>query len=214
MNEPLQDLRSGRTQAERSRETIDRLRSATLELIAERGYAGTSTSEVARRAGVSRGALLHHFPRKIDLIADVACHFWGQASAHLRRIANAIDTGETDMAGVVEDMWATVFRQEAARMTVDLFSASVVDPELRVRIEAPIEALFADYDRIAKEAFSAAGLETRQRLALIHVATCALRGLRMQEMMQADAASILAARAALVDLFETYLAQHSSEPQA
>ncbi|MEM9782719.1 MAG: TetR/AcrR family transcriptional regulator [Pseudomonadota bacterium] len=198
-------VRTQRTQEERSRETIDRLRAAVLSVIAERGYVGCSTTEVARRAGVSRGALLHHFPRKVDLIADAAAHFWGEASAHLRRIGDALDGEKTDVAAFVEDMWTTVFRQEAARMTIDLVSASLVDAELRGRIEPLLDDLFEEYDRVATEAFAAAGLETRQRLALVHVATCALRGLRMQEMMQGNRQNILAARAALVILLETYL---------
>jgi AcrR family transcriptional regulator len=48
--------------------TRDRLLSATLESLHERGYSGTSTQEVCRRAGVSRGTLLHHFPTRIDLL--------------------------------------------------------------------------------------------------------------------------------------------------
>ena len=41
-----------------------RLLEATVELLVERGYAGTSTTLVSERAGVSRGAQLHHFPTK------------------------------------------------------------------------------------------------------------------------------------------------------
>lgn len=208
MDHPAPSSPVRRTQTERTRETVDRLRAATLSVISERGYAGTSTTEVARRAGVSRGALLHHFPLKIDLIADVAGHFWGEASANLKRIADRIDSNDTDMAGLVDDMWETVFRSASARMTVDLVSASLVDEELRGRIETHLKTLLESYERIAAEAFSTAGLEIRQRLALVQVATCALRGLRMQEMMRHDPEGSRAARAALVDLIETYLAKH------
>ena len=47
-----------------------RLLEATVELLVDKGYAGTSTTLVSERAGVSRGAQLHHFPTKQDL--DVA----------------------------------------------------------------------------------------------------------------------------------------------
>ncbi|MDG1484010.1 MAG: TetR/AcrR family transcriptional regulator [Myxococcota bacterium] len=52
----------------RAEATRARLLSATLESLHERGYSGTSTQEVCRRAGVSRGTLLHHFPTRIDLL--------------------------------------------------------------------------------------------------------------------------------------------------
>ena len=63
-----------RTQAERTAETTAKLLDATADCLVERGYAGTSTVEVCRRAGVSRGALVHHFPSKDDLVA-AAVHF-------------------------------------------------------------------------------------------------------------------------------------------
>ena len=52
----------------RAEATRSRLLSATLQSLHERGYSGTSTLEVCRRAGVSRGTLLHHFPTRTDLL--------------------------------------------------------------------------------------------------------------------------------------------------
>jgi AcrR family transcriptional regulator len=50
-----------RSQAERSAATRDALLDATIVCLVEDGYANTTTSRVAERAGVSRGAHLHHF---------------------------------------------------------------------------------------------------------------------------------------------------------
>ena len=50
-----------RTQAERTTSMRMRLIGATIESLVERGYAHTTAVEVCRRAGVTRGALLHHF---------------------------------------------------------------------------------------------------------------------------------------------------------
>lgn len=52
----------------RAEATRASLLSATLQSLHERGYSGTSTQEVCRRAGVSRGTLLHHFPTRTDLL--------------------------------------------------------------------------------------------------------------------------------------------------
>lgn len=61
-------------QEERSRVMRARLLEATVELLVERGFAGTSTTLVSERAGVSRGAQLHHFPTKNDLVVAAVEH--------------------------------------------------------------------------------------------------------------------------------------------
>src|SRR5437868_11199266 len=63
-----------RTNAERSAATQTRLLDATIECLVELGWAGTSTTEVVRRAGVSRGAQVHHFPAKEDLVLAAIEH--------------------------------------------------------------------------------------------------------------------------------------------
>jgi AcrR family transcriptional regulator len=60
-----------RTQAERRETTRAALLAAARELFAERGHAGVGTEEIVRRAGVTRGALYHHFRGKDDVFRAV-----------------------------------------------------------------------------------------------------------------------------------------------
>src|SRR5262245_11831889 len=57
-------VRKARTQQERRDQTRGRILDAAVESLIEAGVAGTTTLEVQKRADVSRGALLHHFPSK------------------------------------------------------------------------------------------------------------------------------------------------------
>jgi AcrR family transcriptional regulator len=60
-----------RTQAARSAATRDALIAAARRLFAERGYGEVGTEEIVRAAGVTRGALYHHFADKTELFAAV-----------------------------------------------------------------------------------------------------------------------------------------------
>jgi AcrR family transcriptional regulator len=66
--------RTPRTQAQRRDEMRRVLLDAAVDSLVEHGFAGTTTLEVQRRAGVSRGALLHHFPSKAELLVATIGH--------------------------------------------------------------------------------------------------------------------------------------------
>src|SRR5687767_10616712 len=60
-----------RTQADRSAATRTALVAAATQLFAEHGYAGTPREQIVRAAGVTRGALYHHYADKADLFRAV-----------------------------------------------------------------------------------------------------------------------------------------------
>src|SRR5690348_16872959 len=61
---PENSVRPPRTQAERTARTRAALIGAARALFAERGYAGAGREEIVERAGVTRGAMYHHFASK------------------------------------------------------------------------------------------------------------------------------------------------------
>jgi AcrR family transcriptional regulator len=60
-----------RTQAERSSSTQAALIATARRLFADRGYAGVGTEQIVQEAGVTRGALYHHFDGKAGLFQAV-----------------------------------------------------------------------------------------------------------------------------------------------
>jgi AcrR family transcriptional regulator len=90
---------SRRTQAERSAETREALIAAGRSLFAEHGFADVSLEAIVRTAGVTRGALYHHFADKTDLFAAVFERVEGEVAA---RMGDAI--GGAEQADPVEVM--------------------------------------------------------------------------------------------------------------
>ena len=80
-----------------------RLLEATVELLVEKGYAGTSTTLVSERAGVSRGAQLHHFPTKQDLVVAAVQHVTEVRGAELAAAAEDLPTGARRTRAVLQD---------------------------------------------------------------------------------------------------------------
>ena len=59
---------------------------AAIQCLYELGYAATTTQLVTDRAGVSRGAILHHYPTKVDLmvaVAEYAARYQNRSVRHI-----------------------------------------------------------------------------------------------------------------------------------
>src|SRR5882672_9007518 len=80
----MQAVARRRTQEERSATTRALLLDATLECLTELGYARTTTTEIAERGGVSRGAQLHHFPTKAELVTEAVEHLFERRNEESR----------------------------------------------------------------------------------------------------------------------------------
>ena len=81
-----------RTKAAQSDATIAALVAAARELFAQRGYAGVGTEEIVQAAGVTRGALYHHFRRgKEQLFQAVLVQVSAETTTRIARLASAAD---------------------------------------------------------------------------------------------------------------------------
>ena len=76
-----------------------RLLDATVECLVEVGWSGTSTTLVSQRAGVSRGAQLHHFPTKNALVLAAVEHLSEARRDELRAAAADLPRGRGAPSG-------------------------------------------------------------------------------------------------------------------
>ena len=124
-------------QEERSAETRARLLDATVECLFERGYAGTTTTEIASRAGVSRGAQLHHFPKKDELVVRALEHVFELRLNEMRAAVAEPPSGtrEHRLAAIIDAMWP-LFKGPTFYAWLELVVASRTDPALSEAVRA------------------------------------------------------------------------------
>ncbi|MFE0590959.1 TetR/AcrR family transcriptional regulator [Micromonospora echinospora] len=125
-------------QQERSRATRTRLLEATVDCLVEHGWSGTTTTVVATRAGVSRGAQLHHYPTRAALVTAAVVHLAERRAAELRAEAEALPAGPRRLDRVI-DMLAAAFTGPLFVAALELWVAARTDPELRAAL-VPLEA--------------------------------------------------------------------------
>ena len=113
-----------------------RLLEATVECLVELGWSGTSTTVVSQRAGVSRGAQLHHFPTKQALVVAAVEHLTERRRDDLTRdLADLPAEGRTR---AVLEVLAAQFVSPVFFAALELWVAARTDAELREAV-GPLE---------------------------------------------------------------------------
>jgi len=142
-----------RLQEERSAETRGRLLDATVECLHEFGYAGTTTTEIARRAGVSRGAQLHHFHRKQDLVVSALEHVFALRLEQFTQAAVELPVGlEARVDALIDLLWPA-FKGAAFYAWLELVVASRTDSALREAVRVASENFAQGVHRVFQALF-------------------------------------------------------------
>ena len=131
--------RARQTNEERSAQTRARVLDAAIDCLIEMGYAGTTTTLIAERAGVSRGAQLHHFPTKSELLAAAVEHLARRLGADLQQRAAALPPDGDRAAAAIDLLWSR-FATPLFPAWLELWVAARTDPELAASLQ-PLEDL-------------------------------------------------------------------------
>jgi AcrR family transcriptional regulator len=161
MPEPV---RAPRTQQQRRDETRRALLDAAVESLIEMGFARTTTLEVQRRANASRGALLHHFPSKTELLVAAVDHLAEMRAAELRLLSAELPAeGKGSRTDAVLDLLWQCFSGTFFQVAMELRTAARTDLELRPVLVAAEVAL---RDRIVAQARKLFGKEVSEHPGL------------------------------------------------
>jgi AcrR family transcriptional regulator len=146
--------RGRRTNEERSAHTRARILDATIDCLAELGYARTTTTEIADRAGVSRGAQLHHYPTKAELVTAAMAHLFDERDREFRDRIASIPPGPHRASRAIDLLWS-IASGRTFYAWLELVVAARTDDELRRAMQRLSERTAQNIQRTFRELFPA-----------------------------------------------------------
>jgi AcrR family transcriptional regulator len=164
-----------RTQAERRSTTSGLLLEAAIACLVDRGYAATTTLEVARRAGVSQGALFKHYRTKVALLVAAVERLYARLREDFRRDLAEAEQRRDRIRAALELLDAVFARAEVAA-SLELHMAARTDAELRAAFEPVAAEHHGKILALARELFPAAEGRSRRFDTFIDLAVDVLQG--------------------------------------
>lgn len=174
--------------AERTAAMRQRLIDAAVTCLYDLGYAATTFQIVTARAGVSRGAILHHFPTKVDLMLAVAEYAAEYQNRVVRELLADTSQGMTVYLALTRATWEVMVRPPAMAL-LEVMMASRAEPALAERLAAVVTAFEArqreDVWRMAKRL----GIREREPVdTMVKLHRAAMRGLAIELALTGDRA--------------------------
>ena len=172
---------------------------ATLRSLADLGYTRASTTEICRRAKVSRGAQLHHFPTKAQLVAAAVEQVFEDRLADFQRFIERLGDAGPDLGAIYDYLWE-IYRSDAFYVWMELVMASRTDERLRRRVREVDTRFTARAEAFCALALAGAGRGAGETPALTRLILSVLDGLAMHRILAPDdeqPRAVLAAFAAL-----------------
>ncbi|MFM0265101.1 TetR/AcrR family transcriptional regulator [Paraburkholderia sediminicola] len=174
-----------RTQAERSEETRGKILEAAVQVLSTKGYVGFRTQDVAEFAQVSRGALMHHFPSKDDLLVATLEFAFGGATARGSVRAHHSASVDGTLQALIKDS-QDFFFSDLFLIALEFSAMARRDPESSVAIRSvsrdtrlPLEAAWV-------ESLIASGVPEAMAEDLLWLTNSIVRGLAVRRLWQDD----------------------------
>jgi AcrR family transcriptional regulator len=169
---------------DRSRATRRRLLETTIRCLAEHGWDVSTVGFIAAEAGISRGAVQHHFRTREALIIGALEHMFDQRVALLDGLPEPAGTGADRVHAVVTGL-VDAIGGELFRAALQVWTVAAADPELRATV-VPLELRFAR--GVHRRAVRLLGVDDRDpaRRALIQATLDLARGLALADVLTDD----------------------------
>ena len=137
-------------QARKSAATRMQILEATLSCFSKLGYFHTTTPAIAEEAGLSRGAMLHHFPSRMDVVRAAVEHLHAKRLKAFRAAVDNLPAGENRAHAALRAHWEQL-RHPLYAVFIELYVAARTDPELADILGPAEEAFVRELRATARE---------------------------------------------------------------
>lgn len=174
-----------RSQKERTDLTRTALVTAAITLIHDQGMARTSTIDIARAAGVSRGALTHHFETREELIASAIEHMLLLTIERLKAFSQDFVAGQGTSDQIVDFLW-DVMNDRLFPITLEFLPEARHNEPFRERLRPVVSAWHEALDRIWTDLAARYAVEPEFVRILMNGTMCLIRGMIAQTVVRND----------------------------
>ena len=176
-----------RTQEERTSATRARLMEATLALLLSKGYSAATMVDISAHAGLTRGALSHHYESKDELVVEAFRHFLEATTDEIRTCASQVDAGSLSIGDFVDRLW-TIFSGPFFMTTLELITASRHNDLLKEMLIERTREFHTSLDEIWRQFFSGTNSTNLEVETTFNATLCLLRGMGVQTVLRDDPA--------------------------
>lgn len=176
-----------RTQAQRREETTQALYAATMQLMLDQGYARLTTPEIAKAAGVSRGALTHHFASREELIVSAIDNHLRMVNRKLFAFAAEVAHREGSRDEIVDYLWE-MMSGGLFYVTMEYLPEARHNPAFRARLVPVVQEFHRGLDAIWTALADTAHTDGGRTAMVLNMTMCLFRGMIAQTILRDDPA--------------------------
>lgn len=207
------DSRNGSNkQAMRAEAMKARLCKALIQVIDEHGYAEASLSRVQQAAGVSRGAMTHHFPSKHDLVCETTISMLDASFSPIARRLDGHRSSEArTFAQTLNESWERVVDTPEGRALVEILVASRTDEALFKALRKRLQLWDRKSSESIAQLFVGSGGEEDDVVVLWSICRSFLRGLFLHRQFVSDPRFLTRMFRRFTDIMEPHMTLRSGQ---
>jgi AcrR family transcriptional regulator len=201
---PAAKKKKRRSQTERREATRRQLLDAAIDILFEKGFNSATLVAVAKRAGVTRGAVQHHFGNKDDLVVAVIDEISTRLPVDIGAEVSLERSVAERVQAITDHYWRVInSRTFVAAMKIQL--ATVDDPPVHARIREGLHGTEAALDRQWVGLFGDQKFDPAAAVAARHVVLASMRGFALRQIYRTKTQNWDRERALLRDMIERVL---------